>query len=86
MSKPTIIVPKCSEQADANPLRLAGVVVFSGGTGANHFVDVFSIASQGLRLSYILPISDNGGSTSEICRVFGGPGTIEPASMSSHSD
>lgn len=73
MSKPSLVVPGGVEQACINPP--AGVVVFSGGTGANHFVDVFSTASQGLRLSYILPISDNGGSTSEICRVFGGPGT-----------
>jgi hypothetical protein len=25
-------------------------------------------------LSYIIPISDNGGSSSELIRVFGGPG------------
>jgi hypothetical protein len=26
-------------------------------------------------LSYVIPISDNGGSSSELIRVFGGPGT-----------
>ncbi|KAL6884965.1 hypothetical protein HDV57DRAFT_406903 [Trichoderma longibrachiatum] len=53
-----------------------GIVVFSGGSAANSLVDVF----EGVRrasaatLSYVIPISDNGGSTSEIIRVFGGPG------------
>jgi 2-phospho-L-lactate transferase/gluconeogenesis factor (CofD/UPF0052 family) len=53
-----------------------GITVFSGGSAANNLVDVF----EGVRdvnqcsLSYVIPISDNGGSTSEIIRVFGGPG------------
>lgn len=53
-----------------------GIVVFSGGSAANNLVDVFEgvRAANGTSLSYVIPISDNGGSTSEIIRVFGGPG------------
>ncbi|OAQ96720.1 hypothetical protein LLEC1_07851 [Akanthomyces lecanii] len=53
----------------------AGIVVFSGGSAANNLVDVFeSVRAADGTLSYVIPISDNGGSTSEIIRVFGGPG------------
>lgn len=53
-----------------------GIAVFSGGSAANNLVDVFEEvrASKGCLLSYIIPISDNGGSSSELIRVFGGPG------------
>src|SRR5205809_5713953 len=53
-----------------------GIVVFSGGSAANNLVDVFSAVreSKDCPLSYIIPISDNGGSSSELIRVFGGPG------------
>ncbi|RMZ75998.1 hypothetical protein DV738_g5158, partial [Chaetothyriales sp. CBS 135597] len=53
-----------------------GIVVFSGGSAANSLVDVFEAVreSKDCQLSYIIPISDNGGSSSEIIRVFGGPG------------
>ncbi|OAA74526.1 UPF0052 domain protein [Akanthomyces lecanii RCEF 1005] len=52
-----------------------GIVVFSGGSAANNLVDVFeSVRAANGTLSYVIPISDNGGSTSEIIRVFGGPG------------
>lgn len=52
------------------------IVVFSGGSAANNLVDVFGKVAEdkGCSLSYIIPISDNGGSTSELIRVFGGPG------------
>lgn len=59
-----------------NPSGHSGIVVFSGGSAANNLVDVFETvreANQG-RLSYVIPISDNGGSSSELIRVFGGPG------------
>jgi len=50
------------------PPRLA---IFSGGTAVN------SVASRLRRLTtevaYILPVSDDGGSTAEIVRVLGGP-------------
>lgn len=65
-------VPLISESAVLN----SGVVVFSGGSAANSLVDVFNEVTQKRKssLSYILPISDNGGSSSELIRVFGGPG------------
>lgn len=52
------------------------IVVFSGGSAANSLVDVFaSVArTKNCSLSFVLPISDNGGSSSELIRVFGGPG------------
>ncbi|KAF7182591.1 hypothetical protein CNMCM7691_002162 [Aspergillus felis] len=58
----------------ASPNR--GIVVFSGGSAANNLVDVFSKIreSKDCLLSYIIPISDNGGSSSELIRIFGGPG------------
>ncbi|KKF96797.1 hypothetical protein CFO_g868 [Ceratocystis platani] len=53
-----------------------GIVIFSGGSAANTLVDVFEDVRQANKaaLTYVLPISDNGGSSSEIIRVFGGPG------------
>lgn len=56
-----------------------GIAVFSGGTAANFLVDVFDkITSKKKRpLRYIIPISDNGGSSSELIRVFGGPSKIQ---------
>ncbi|KAF1815054.1 UPF0052 domain protein [Eremomyces bilateralis CBS 781.70] len=53
-----------------------GIVVFSGGSAANNLVDVFStlVESRKCNLSYVIPISDNGGSSSELIRVVGGPG------------
>lgn len=53
-----------------------GIVVFSGGSAANNLVDVFNDIREAnnTALSYVIPISDNGGSSSEIIRVFGGPG------------
>ena len=52
------------------------IVVLSGGSAANSLVDVFNelIEKNNCTLSYIIPISDNGGSSSELIRVFGGPG------------
>ncbi|KAK3812028.1 MAG: hypothetical protein J3Q66DRAFT_316230 [Benniella sp.] len=49
----------------------AGIVVFSGGTACNSLVQLL----QGLtpNVTYVLGISDNGGSTSEILRVLDGP-------------
>ncbi|SCW02577.1 LAFE_0F09560g1_1 [Lachancea fermentati] len=47
------------------------IVVLSGGTAANSILPALDSLSKDL--SFILPISDNGGSTSEILRVVGGP-------------
>ncbi|KAI1420759.1 UPF0052 domain protein [Xylaria sp. FL1777] len=53
-----------------------GIIVFGGGTATNSLVDVFENLrrSRKCSLQYIIPISDNGGSSSELIRVFGGPG------------
>ncbi|TRX93628.1 hypothetical protein FHL15_005600 [Xylaria flabelliformis] len=64
----------------SKPLRSSsssgGIVVFGGGTATNSLVDVFEKLreSRGCTLQYVIPISDNGGSSSELIRVFGGPG------------
>ena len=71
-----------SHSSDSNTLTLhtsiqrTGIVVFSGGSAANSLVDVFKSITQDKQrpLSYVVPISDNGGSSSELIRVFGGPG------------
>ena len=47
------------------------IVVIGGGTATNAIAPVF--AESVYEVTYILPISDNGGSTSEILRFFGGP-------------
>lgn len=64
------------------------VVVFSGGSAANSLVDVFNkvIENNKCSLSYVIPISDNGGSSSEIIRVFGGPGIGDVRSTLSCAD
>lgn len=56
------------------------IVVFSGGSAANSLVDVFNNVREAndKPLKYVIPISDNGGSSSEIIRVFGGPGELYP--------
>lgn len=47
-------------------------VVFSGGSACNHILDGFH-KTGAHDVSYVLAISDNGGSTSELLRVLGGP-------------
>jgi 2-phospho-L-lactate transferase/gluconeogenesis factor (CofD/UPF0052 family) len=65
-----------------------GIVVISGGSAANNLVDVFNAVreSKNCQLSYIIPISDNGGSSSELIRIFGGPGIGDVRSKSSTID
>ncbi|KOS19003.1 Uncharacterized protein ESCO_000099 [Escovopsis weberi] len=62
-------------QHQHDPAR-TGIVIFSGGSATNSLVDVFEAvrSANNAALSYVIPISDNGGSSSEIIRVFGGPG------------
>ena len=49
------------------------ITILSGGTATNELVPLFTNLSQKNKTTYVLPISDNGGSTSEIIRVIGGP-------------
>ncbi|KAI9300362.1 hypothetical protein BJ944DRAFT_27811 [Cunninghamella echinulata] len=46
-------------------------VVFSGGSACNFISNTFQSITP--NVSYVLGISDNGGSTSELLRVLGGP-------------
>ncbi|KAI9340808.1 hypothetical protein DFJ73DRAFT_645529 [Zopfochytrium polystomum] len=48
------------------------IVVFSGGSAANNFVTMLQAFTD--NICYILPVSDDGGSTSEIVKIVGGPG------------
>ncbi|KJZ74952.1 hypothetical protein HIM_05683 [Hirsutella minnesotensis 3608] len=76
-ASPTIVGAGSGRPATSAPAGdRSGIVVFSGGSAANSLVDVFERVREANRatLSYVIPISDNGGSTSEIIRVFGGPG------------
>ncbi|XP_010540505.1 PREDICTED: uncharacterized protein YNL011C isoform X2 [Tarenaya hassleriana] len=47
------------------------LLVFSGGTGFNGVVEEMKKLTT--RVSHVLPVSDDGGSTAEIVRVLGGP-------------
>ncbi|KAK4148026.1 uncharacterized protein C8A04DRAFT_8518 [Dichotomopilus funicola] len=55
--------------------KTPGITVFSGGTAANSLVDVFNriVEKRRCQLHYVIPISDNGGSSSELIRFVGGP-------------
>jgi 2-phospho-L-lactate transferase/gluconeogenesis factor (CofD/UPF0052 family) len=53
-------------------LREPRFTVISGGTAWNNLIDPFKAHTD--NVSYIMPISDNGGSTRKILNVFGGPG------------
>ncbi|KAG6918701.1 hypothetical protein DXG01_012519 [Tephrocybe rancida] len=55
------------EPTYSEPKTSASFVVISGGTGGNAICSAFNNAS------YVLPVSDDGGSSSEIIRVLGGP-------------
>lgn len=52
-------------------------LVVSGGTGGNSICSAFGNAC------YVLPVSDDGGSSSEIIRVLGGPsiGTLQTSAV-----
>ncbi|TRM62945.1 hypothetical protein BD626DRAFT_557818 [Schizophyllum amplum] len=51
------------------PARTTSFVVISGGTGGNAICSAFAQSPT----SHVLPVSDDGGSSSEIIRVLGGP-------------
>ncbi len=59
-----LLPPGNTEQAASNSISF---VVLSGGTGGNAICSAFGNAC------YVLPVSDDGGSSSEIIRVIGGP-------------
>ncbi|KAG0173843.1 hypothetical protein DFQ28_002550 [Apophysomyces sp. BC1034] len=49
----------------------ASFIVFSGGSACNYIANAFQAITP--NVCYVLGISDNGGSTSELLRVLGGP-------------
>jgi hypothetical protein len=73
---PNGATPTPTLQVTNGSFKAKGIVVFSGGSAANNLVDVFKTVREDKKcpLSYVIPISDNGGSSSELIRVFGGPG------------
>ena len=48
------------------------VVVISGGTATNNIIEEFLPSNKDDKLTFILPVSDNGGSSGELQRIFGG--------------
>lgn len=57
-----------SESPTARKNKDLTYLIISGGTGANSIAGAF-----GHSPSFVLPVSDDGGSSSEILRCFGGP-------------
>ncbi|RUS24962.1 hypothetical protein BC938DRAFT_472824 [Jimgerdemannia flammicorona] len=49
----------------------SSVLIFSGGSACNNLVHTFQTLTP--NVCYVLGVSDNGGSTSELLRVLGGP-------------
>lgn len=64
---PELVVDDFDDNDACRPYSDADIVVISGGSGYNQLVNATPSAT------YIMPISDNGGSSSEIIRVLGGP-------------
>jgi len=56
------------ETLESGTGRTPSYLVISGGTGCNAICAAFAQSA-----CYVLPVSDNGGSSSEIIRVLGGP-------------
>ena len=47
------------------------IVVFCGGSGMHGLVG--PLLASGMSIAFVLPVTDDGGSTAEIMRVLGGP-------------
>jgi hypothetical protein len=72
---PRLDIPQ-TVQGQQEPLesgRTPSYLVISGGTGCNAICAAFALSA-----CYVLPVSDNGGSSSEIIRVLGGPSIGKP--------
>ena len=72
---PHLDIPQTA-QGQQEPLesgRTPSYLVISGGTGCNAICAAFALNAY-----YVLPVSDNGGSSSEIIRVLGGPSIGKP--------
>lgn len=65
--------PVLGQTALATTTTMKNITVISGGTATNHVLDAFDPGPQRrFTVTYVLPVSDNGGSSSEILRVLGG--------------
>lgn len=58
------------QQSTPTLLSPTRYIVLGGGTGCNYILEAFSPSQH---TTFVLPISDDGGSSSEIQRVLGGP-------------
>ena len=65
---PTTQHQSSAQQRDFSPTNELSYLIVSGGTGANSIISAF-----GASPAFVLPVSDDGGSSSEILRCFGGP-------------
>ncbi|KAI8983245.1 UPF0052-domain-containing protein [Trametes punicea] len=65
---PHAVAGQSTELIQTTSAEETSFVVISGGTGCNSICSAFGRAA-----CYILPVSDDGGSSSEIIRVLGGP-------------
>lgn len=66
-----IFIPLKKSSIVVSPKHGRGMSIFSGGTAANSFVQELNELSW--NISYVLGISDNGGSSAEVSRVLKGP-------------
>lgn len=68
---PRLDIPETVQGQQQEPLESGttpSYLVISGGTGCNAICAAFALSA-----CYVLPVSDNGGSSSEIIRVLDGP-------------
>jgi hypothetical protein len=66
--RPRLKIPAQGVVGESNESNCGpSYLVISGGTGCNAICAAFA------RACYVLPVSDDGGSSSEIIRVLGGP-------------
>ena len=76
----TVLTPRghdlTSSSLASRPADPGSYIIISGGTGCNPICSAF-----GPDACYVLPISDDGGSSSEIIRVLGGPSIGVPGSL-----
>ncbi|MQL78401.1 hypothetical protein Taro_010835 [Colocasia esculenta] len=63
--------PRAAPPVDDERQQQPSLLVFSGGTAFNGVVEELKKITT--RVSHVLPVSDDGGSTAEIVRVLGGP-------------
>lgn len=61
-------LPPSKSTSQSLPLRSQRLTVIGGGSGCNAILSPFQDA---LKTTFIVPVSDDGGSTAEILRVLG---------------